>query len=129
METLSEWHRIVAQKDMGALPAILAEDVRFHSPFVWTPKQGKRETHLILATVGGVFEDFTYHRQWIDGREWALEFSARIGDLNLKGLDLVSLNEEGLITTFEVLIRPANALKALGEEMGRRLEQAMNNRS
>ena len=121
MDSLAEWHRIIAEGDMAALHHLLAENVTFHSPFAWTPKQGRALTGGILATVSEVFEDFTYHRQWVDGPEWALEFSARVNGLELKGLDLVSLDEEGLIVRFEVLVRPANALAELGAEMGRRL--------
>jgi len=119
MDALAERHRIVADREMAALNDLPAENVEFHSPFVWTPKRGRDQTRMILTLVSGVFEDFTYHRQWIDGGEWALELSARIGDLEAKGLDLISLGARGEITRFEVLIRPANALRALGEEMGR----------
>ena len=76
---------------------------------------------IILSTVIEVFEDFTYHREWLMGDEWALEFSARIGDKQLKGVDLVTFDESGKIVRFEVLIRPLNGLQALGMEMGQRL--------
>ncbi|MDJ0837023.1 MAG: nuclear transport factor 2 family protein [Acidobacteriota bacterium] len=118
---LEEWHRIVQHKDWEALGNMLAEDATFHSPFAWTPKEGRRAVQGVLATVCEVFQDFQYHRQWVDDGEWALEFSAKVSDLQLKGLDLVTLNDQGIITRFEVLIRPVNALQALGAEMGRRL--------
>ena len=118
---LDAWHRIIANKDWKALGAMLAEDAQFHSPFAHTPKQGRAAVQGVLATVCDVFEDFQYHRQWVDGGEWALEFSAKVSGLQLKGIDLVTLNDAGMITRFEVLIRPANALQALGAEMGRRL--------
>lgn len=76
---------------------------------------------VILQTVAGVFEDFTYHRVMTDGQSWTLEFSARIGEKALKGVDIVRMDDEGMIVEFEVMIRPANALEALGAEMGRRL--------
>lgn len=38
-------------------------------------------------------------------------------------IDLIELNEEGLIQELEVFIRPANGLLALGEEMRRRLSE------
>ena len=42
-----------------------------------------------------------------------MEFSAKIGDLSLKGIDLIQFNDEGKIKDFEVFVRPANALQAL----------------
>lgn len=118
---LALWHDIVASKDTTRLGNLLADDILFYSPVFWQPKQGKMAAFIILSTVIEVFEDFTYHREWLMGDEWALEFSARIGDKQLKGLDLITLDESGKIVRFEVLIRPLNGLQALGMEMGRRL--------
>ena len=56
-----------------------------------------------------------------DAREWALEFSAEVGGKSVHGIDLVSLNEAGLISEFTVLARPPNAVAALKDEMMRRV--------
>ena len=118
---LALWHDIVASKDTSRLGNLLADDILFYSPVFWQPKQGKMAAFIILSTVIEVFEDFTYHREWLMGDEWALEFSARIGDKQLKGIDLITFDESGKIVRFEVLIRPLNGLQALGMEMGQRL--------
>jgi hypothetical protein len=120
-QALARWHQCVADKDMNALREILTDDIRFHSPFLWKPKEGKDAAMMILSNVAQVFEDFTYHREMTDGTTWTLEFSARVGELTLKGVDIIRFNEDGKIADFEVMIRPANALQALGAEMGRRL--------
>ena len=118
---LALWHDIVASKDTSRLGNLLADDILFYSPVFWQPKQGKMAAFIILSTVIEVFEDFVYRREWLMGNEWALEFSARIGDKLLKGLDLITFDESGKIVRFEVLIRPLNGLQALGMEMGQRL--------
>ena len=120
-ETLSRWHEFVATQDAGILDEILAEEVKFHSPFVWKPKEGKAMTIRILTTVTTVFEDFRYVREIIDGQNFALEFEARVGALTLRGVDLIQPGEDGKIVDFEVMVRPANALQALGMEMGKKL--------
>lgn len=122
-EQLQQWHHIVFERDLEALSDILAEDVEFRSPFLWRPYFGRFPTFIILSTVIDVFNDFQYHRQLVSGQTWALEFSARVGELSLKGIDLIGFNDEGKIVTFEVFIRPANALLALGEEMKKRLAE------
>ncbi|HRQ38004.1 MAG TPA: nuclear transport factor 2 family protein [Chloroflexota bacterium] len=119
--SLAHWHHIVFTHDLEALSAILAEDVTFRSPFVWKPYHGRVPTFVILSTVIDVFADFAYHRELVDGDNWALEFSARVGDLSLKGIDLIRWNEAGQIVEFEVFVRPYNALQALGQEMQKRL--------
>lgn len=123
-EQLSQWHNFVETQDAKILDDLLAENVQFHSPFVWKPKDGKAITKIILTTVTQVFKDFRYVREILDGNNWALEFEAKIGELTLRGVDLIQLNDEGKIIDFEVMVRPANALQALGIEMGRRLENA-----
>ncbi len=118
---LARWHGMIESGDSSVLPELLAEDVAFRSPFAFTPYRGRRTVAGLLQTVIQVFGDFRYHRQFVAGESAALEFSATIGDLSLKGIDLIRLDSDGAITEFEVMIRPANALLALGEEMGKRL--------
>jgi hypothetical protein len=124
---LDRWHNIVFKRDMQDLQTMLAENVVFRSPYLWQPYHGRQAAWLILTTVSAVFQDFAYHRELIDGNNWALEFSARVGDLSVKGIDLIRLDDDGLIVEFEVFIRPANGLKALGLEMARRLKQDSEN--
>ena len=46
--------------DMDAGTALLADDVTFRSPAVFTPYQGREAVSHILRTVFEVFEDFRY---------------------------------------------------------------------
>jgi hypothetical protein len=118
---LARWHAMIASDDSRALPDMLADDVEFRSPFAFTPYRGRRAVAGLLQTVIQVFRGFRYHRQFVAGDSVALEFSAYVGELSLKGIDLIRLDADGRIVEFEVMIRPANALLALGEEMGKRL--------
>lgn len=122
-ERLAEWHRIVFERDYPALNALLAPDVYFRSPFFWKAKEGSAIAGAILTAATAVFSDFAYHREWQDGNDWALEFSARVGDLSVKGIDLIRWNEAGQIVEFEVLVRPANGLQALGMAMAAKLAE------
>ncbi len=119
-DPLASWHQFVADRDITHLDELLADDVTFRPPTYWKTRNGKPVTMLILSSVMEIFEDFEYHRQWIDDNDWALEFTARIGDLALKGVDLITL-QDGKITDLEVVIRPPNAVDALRHEMGIRL--------
>jgi hypothetical protein len=83
------------KKGSAMLAMRLDESVEFHSPTVLKPKQGKMMTHFILQTVADIFEDFSYHRQWLDGNDFALEFSATVADKKIKGKDLIRWNEQG----------------------------------
>lgn len=123
-EKLDIWHKIIFEKDFDLLNDLLAEDVEFHSPTVWAPKKGREVTAYILQMVSGIFEDFKYHREWIDGDSFALEFSAMVGDKSIKGIDLIRFNDEGKIIHFEVMMRPINGLQLMFEKMTQHLRDA-----
>ena len=120
---LDRWHAIVFGRDLADLRAMLADDVVFRSPYVWRPYAGREAAWFILSNVLEIFRNFTYHRELIDGDNWALEFSAGVGELSLKGIDLIRLDHDGRIVEFEVFIRPANGLAALGAAMAERLNR------
>jgi hypothetical protein len=121
--SLEKWHAMVASKNLGDIASIIHPDASFRSPMAFKPYQSAQAVTLLLSTVIQVFEDFEYHRQLAsdDGLSVVLEFSARVGEKNLKGIDLIQFDAEGRITDFEVMIRPLNGLQALGAEMGARL--------
>lgn len=121
--SLETWHHMVASRDLSNLLSIVHPDAVFRSPMANTAYTSAPALMLALSTVIQVFQDFTYHRQLAtdDGLNIVLEFSARVGDKQLKGIDLVRFNEQGQITEFEVMVRPLSGLQALGAEMGARL--------
>jgi hypothetical protein len=121
--TLANWHRMVASRDLSELSQLLHPEVTFRSPMAFKPYASAKAVNLILSTVIGVFEDFAYHRELAtdDGLNAVLEFSARVGDKQLKGIDLIRFDAEGRIVDFEVMVRPLSGLQALGEQMGQRL--------
>ena len=122
--SLEQWHKVVAEKDFTLLNSLLADNVEFHSPAVWKPKQGKDITAYILKTVIGIFEGFQYHREFLQENSVALEFSAQVNGKSIKGVDLVRWNENGEIDHVEVLIRPLNGLQELLAMMTQELQQA-----
>ena len=114
---LADWHRLVERRDLVALEQILAEDVSIGAPPYFDPLQGRRLVHQLLGLIIATIEDFTYHREWHDDSrgqgEIALEFRGHVGELELQGIDLITLNDRGELQKLDVMIRPLNALEAL----------------
>ena len=125
--SLARWHHMIASRDLGGVAALARPDVVFRSPAVYKPYHSAPVLSLILNTVIGVFEDFTYHREFAsgDGLSVVLEFSARVGDRELKGIDMIRFDEQGQIAEFEVMIRPLSGLQALAAEMNQRFPAAL----
>ena len=121
---LAKWHKFVVEQDPNVLAEGLADDVVFHSPFIWRPQEGKATTMRYLTSAVHVLEDFTYHREFTGDNAVTLEFSARVGTLSVKGVDIIQFNAQGLISDFEVMVRPANGLQALAAAMAQQLAKA-----
>ncbi len=133
-EFLAEWHRIVRERDLAALADILAEDVSMGSPPYWSRIEGQELVHHLLSLVLQSISGFTYRREWLKGSELALEFTGQVGELELQGVDLISLDASHRVVRLDALIRPHDSLLALREiiapQMARFLkERAGNTRS
>jgi ketosteroid isomerase-like protein len=115
----------VEAEDPEAVTEALADDVVFRSPAVFKPYEGRDLVGAIL-TQGAmkVFEDFRYVEHLEDGDTAVLIFSARVGDRELDGLDLLRFDAEGKVRELMVMVRPMSGLNALAEAMSRRFEEA-----
>lgn len=112
---------MVERHDASALHDMLAEDVVFRPPTYWAEWQGREVVAILLEHVSAVFTDFRYRRTWSDAHNHALEFEAKVGDLDIVGVDLINTNAAGLITDFEVVARPFKTVGALREAMQARV--------
>ncbi|MEM8578947.1 MAG: nuclear transport factor 2 family protein [Pseudomonadota bacterium] len=122
-DTIRTFIDAAVAKDHGPVPALLAEDVRFMPPTYWKTWTGRAPAAAVLEHVTAVFEDFRYRRVMGEGRDWALEFQCKVTGLDAVGADLITLNEDGLIQEFEVIMRPHKSVGGLREAMNARVMQ------
>ncbi|MEY8830874.1 nuclear transport factor 2 family protein [Sedimentitalea sp. XS_ASV28] len=119
--TITRIQEVVAKGDDTLIAELLAEDIRFMPPTYYATWTGRAPVAAVLGHVGQVFRDFHYRRIMGSGVDWALEFQCRIGDLDAVGVDLITLNDDGLIQVFEVAMRPLKSVSALREAMNARV--------
>ncbi len=115
--TIKRMQEVVAKGDEGLIQELLAEDVRFSPPTYYSTWTGREPVAAVLGHVGQVFSEFQYRRIMGDGDDWALEFQCKVGALDAVGVDLITLNADGLIQEFEVVMRPYKTVGALREAM------------
>lgn len=118
---LETWHKAVKQSDMEILSTIVAENASLLSPAFWKPREGKDKVLMVLAAVTETFQDLTYTKEWVDGDELILEFTTSVDGKQMKGIDRITLDENGKLKEIEVLIRPMNGLMALAAALNERL--------
>ncbi|MCX7891514.1 MAG: nuclear transport factor 2 family protein [Burkholderiales bacterium] len=123
-DTLATWHRLIAERDVRGLDAILADDAVFHSPVVHTPQAGKALTRMYLAAAFAVLanESFRYLREIVGARDAVLEFQTEVEGVVINGVDLIRWNDEGKIVDFKVMVRPLKAINLLHQKMAAMLQ-------
>ena len=123
---LANWHRVIeAGSDPEALTAIICEDAVFHSPVVHTPQEGRAITVAYLAAAGQTLGNpsFRYLREIVDGDTAVLEFATEMEGIHVNGVDMITFDEDGMITDFKVMVRPLKAVNKVWEMMGAQLEK------
>jgi hypothetical protein len=117
---LATWHEVIFNQDKAKLLEILADDVAFHSPVVHPPQIGKKLTFMYLSAALLVFfnDTFKYVREVVNDTETLLEFEVEIDGILINGIDMISWNDEGKITSFKVMLRPLKAVNLIHQKMG-----------
>lgn len=120
-----DFRAAVEAEDAAALAVCFTEDATFSSPAVFEPYRGRQAAMMVLGAVMQVFEDFRYVGAFVgeDARE-ILEFRTRVGDKEVQGIDLLTFDEDGLVTDLTVMLRPLRGLEAAVAAIGRRLAAA-----
>ena len=119
---LRAWHSVVESKDVTLLDDLLADDVVFRSPAVFTPQQGKAlTTSYLTAALLVLGPTFRYVQQWHDESSAVLEFEADLDGVFVHGVDMLRWNDEGKLTGVTVMVRPLQGLQKLITLMGQQL--------
>ncbi|MBP6514855.1 MAG: nuclear transport factor 2 family protein [Steroidobacteraceae bacterium] len=124
IDPIGNWHRVAEARNARGIPALLAEDVVFHSPVVHTPQRGRHITTMYLAAAFHVLGNasFRYVREVVGSRDAVLEFETEIDGILVNGVDMIRWNDDGLITDFKVMVRPLKAVNAVHQKMAEMLQ-------
>ena len=138
MEAVKFWHRAMKSKGAGLWDELLAEDVVFHSPVVFTPQEGKKVTMMYLMAATGVFgsaddisestgdaqteSKFRYVNEIVGENSALLEFESEIDGTYINGVDLLKWDESNKLIEVKVMVRPLQAVNMLHQKMKAMLE-------
>jgi hypothetical protein len=98
-EGRSPFRAAVETKDFGQLEAVLATDVRFRSPVVFSPYEGRDSVGALLRVVGDVLAPELFY-------QWQVQEGPRE------------------VAELVVMMRPASALAAVQQAVAERLQTA-----
>ncbi len=122
-QAIKSWHQSIIDISDDSLKNLLAENVVFHSPVVHTPQKGKKKTSQYLVSALTVLNNgkFNYCREVLSDRHAMLEFITEIDGIVINGVDIISINEQGEICDFKVMIRPLKAVNLVHKKVGEML--------
>jgi hypothetical protein len=135
---MENWHKHVRGEFPGGLDDLLAEDVVFYSPIVFSAQKGIDLTKMYLQAAGATFEagpkakgeaaakpqsKFGYTKEVLSGHHAVLEFETEVGGKYVNGVDILTFNDEGKIIEFKVMIRPLQAVNLMHQQMAAMLEK------
>lgn len=141
--TLERWHAHMRRELPGGLDAVLHPDVVFFSPVVFTPQKGRDITKLYLGAAGSTLGDdkpadeptgsdastdedsgsFGYTKEIASGHHAMLEFETKMDGKYVNGVDILTCDDDSMITEFKVMIRPLQAVNIVHEQMKTMLER------
>jgi hypothetical protein len=109
----------VEAHDFDAVSELFTDDIRMRSPIARRTYRGRAAVIDVLRAVSTVFEDFTYEHEISSssGDDHVLLFSARVGDFEIQGCDLLHYRDDGLIDQLTVMLRPLKAVLAFEERI------------
>ncbi|MQA63937.1 MAG: nuclear transport factor 2 family protein [Actinophytocola sp.] len=125
MNTTDSFRNAIESGDFAGAVELFADDVRFFSPVKFTPFEGKPVVGALFKVLARTFEDFRYVGQLAGRGEEGpggpevdthmLHFRTVVNGKQVEGMDLIQLNDDGLISTFTVMIRPLSSLMTVSD--------------
>lgn len=129
-QTVADWHRFIRGELPGGLDQLLHDEVVFLSPIVFTPQEGRELTELYLRGAGVSFggeagdgpgpatgRSFHYVKEVVDGDHAVLEFEAEVDGIVVNGVDILTVDHDGRIVEFKVMLRPLKAIELMHARM------------
>ena len=135
---MADWTAHMKGEYEGGLDRLLADDVVFFSPIVFTGQKGKDLTKLYLGAAGNTFggddggegnitkskeSKFRYVKKVISGNHAVLEFETEMDGKYVNGVDIITCNDDGKIVEFKVMIRPLQAIQTVHAQMAAMLKK------
>lgn len=134
---MERWYQHLRGQLEGGFDALLHPDVVFLSPIVFTPQEGIEVTKLYLMAAGGTLGGdhdapgagendsggFGYTKEIRQGNQAMLEFETSVDGKYVNGVDIITCDDDGMITEFKVMIRPLQAINLVHAQMKAMLEK------
>src|SRR5918995_4912451 len=115
--TIVDFREAVEEGDSDRVLATLADDITFNNPVTFYPFQGRDALAFVVPKLLEVWQDLRYIAELHGDELVGLVFDARAGTRDVRGIDVLHFDDDGLIDEITVMVRPLTGLQALASEM------------
>jgi hypothetical protein len=120
-ETIARFRRAVETGDTDGVLATLSPEITFANPVTAEPLVGREALAFLVPKILDTWKGLRYVAELHGDGLVGLVFDAGVGSKRARGIDVLRLDEDGLIAEITVMVRPLTALRALSSEMQTRL--------
>ena len=113
----------LARWDTSAIVDALDDDVLIHVAVHDQPMRGNEIAEFLFGVLAEELGDVTVTDEILEADKAVILFETSIGQQTAQGLNVVRLNEAGLIRELTVFFRPLAALTLIAEVVGGRMAE------
>jgi hypothetical protein len=119
---LAAYRAAYLAEDLDALLATMRPDVVLHSPITdQFAFRGHDQMRALMEDVHAAVSDSVYDLDVGDDRTRVLRLSARVGRQRIEETLVMELDDEGLIASMQLFVRPMAGITALAAALGPRV--------
>ncbi|MFF0190198.1 alpha/beta fold hydrolase [Streptomyces sp. NPDC005244] len=119
------WTSAFEQRTEDAFSAALSPNVRMEASALAKPVERKEHVEALMTAVSSVYERLEFVRKAQDGPRTYLEWEAvAFGGFQMKGITILTRDDEGLITEIAIHHRPIGAVLQINAKVGGPLVEA-----
>lgn len=119
------WTSAFEQRTKDAFSAALSPNVRMEASALAKPVERKEHVEALMTAVSSVYERLEFVRTAQDGPRTYLEWeAAAFGGFQMKGITILTRDDEGLITEIAIHHRPIGAVVQINAKVGGPLVEA-----
>ncbi|MER6936358.1 alpha/beta hydrolase [Nocardioides sp. NPDC127514] len=113
------WMSAFEQRTEESFGMALSPNVRLEASALAKPLERKEQVEAAMAAVSALYERLEFVRQVQDGQRTYLEWeAAAFGGFEMKGITILTRDEEGLITEIAIHHRPLGAVVQINANAG-----------
>ncbi|MEV0735079.1 alpha/beta hydrolase [Streptomyces sp. NPDC050549] len=119
------WTSAFEQRTQESFAAALSPNVRMEASALAKPVERKEHVEALMSAVSSVYERLEFVRKAQDGPRTYLEWeAAAFGGFEMKGITILTRDDEGLITEIAIHHRPIGAVLQINAKVGGPLIEA-----